>query len=292
MLRTFFSGRGFPTKAPEHVSSTGEDEVCRMPFVSRTVFTDTLFELFVYDVRTLFPLVDNWSFNRSVRQHHVQSIYEDLKGMRTPHLLGSIKVVRNPDGDHRIIDGQHRLLAIRKILEEDETMLWNMDVIVELYHVDNIDCGNEVFDLYMKANRNMNVTNEDALDVAIIDIVHALSRDTILSAGIVDKQDGSVYRPRISKKDLYEQFKLHYKPAEHIPVDRVVVRVNEINRKLGLLSLRHLFGERCGDRAKVQRKKAEEYRFFLNMRDSKYPPPIWIPLIYDDTILHQNQGIY
>ena len=258
-------------------------DVVRAPLIRKTVFRNTTFELYVCDARTLFRLVDNWSFNRSVRDHHVQSIYNDLKNMRHPHLLGTIKIVRNPEKEHRIIDGQHRLLAIRQILEEDEAMTWNMDVVVEMYEVDDIKYGSEVFDLYIKANRNMNMDPEDSLDMEIINIVNGMCQDKILSMGIVDKQDGSVYRPRISKKDLYEQFKDHYKPLEKIKVEHIVHKVKEINRKLGLVSHRNMFGERSVQRVSHQKRKADELKFYLNMAESKYPPKIWIPFIYKGT---------
>lgn len=257
-------------------------EVTYEPLIRKTVFRNTTFELYVCDARTLFRLVDNWSFNRCVRNHHVQSIYKDLKNMCHPHLLGSIKIVRNPEKEHRIIDGQHRLLAIRQILEEDEAMTWNMDVVVEMYDVDDIQYGNQVFDLYIKANKNMNMDPEDSLDMEIITIVNALCQDKILSAGIVDKQDGSVYRPRISKKDLYEQFKNHYKPSEKMKTEHIVHKIKEINRKLGLMSHRNMFGERSVQRVSHQKKKADDLKFFLNMAESKYPPKIWIPFIYKD----------
>jgi hypothetical protein len=205
--------------------------------------------------------------------------------MLTPHLLGSIKVVRNRNKEHRIIDGQHRLLAIRQILEEDETMTWNMDVIVEIYEVDDIEHGNEVFDLYMKANKNVNVVPEDSLDMDVINIVNGLCHDKILSAGIVDKQDGSVYRPRISKKELYEHFKDHFKPQEKMKVDHVIDKVKEINRKIGLMSHRSMFGERNSNRIRNQKRKADDLKFFLNMAESKYPPSIWIPFIYKDVFV-------
>lgn len=99
---------------------------------------------------------------------------------------------------------------------------------------------------------------------------------------LFDKQDGSVYRPRISKKELYEQFKDHYKPQEKMKVDHVIDKVKEINRKIGLMSHRNMFGDRDSNRIRNQKKKADDLKFFLNMAESKYPPNVWIPFIYRD----------
>lgn len=252
--------------------------------IKKIVFQNTTFELYICDARSLLRHVDNWSFNRCVRHHHVKSIVDDLKCMRYPHLLGSIKIVRNSHHKQqlRIIDGQHRLLAIRQIMEQDEFMTWNMDVIVEIYEVENINYGNDVFDLYIKANKNMNVEPEDSLDMEIVNIVNALCQDKILSMGIIDKQDGSVYRPRISKKELYENFKSHYKPLEKMRLEHVVARVKEINRKIGLMSHRNMFGEKSTQRVARQKKKADDLKFYLNVADSRYPPKIWIPIIYQN----------
>jgi hypothetical protein len=179
MIRSLFSWKKESCDSDSE-SDNYEEIDLGVPLVKRTIFTDTIFELYNCSVKNIIQKIDNWSFNRSLRNEHVQTIYNELKKMKFPHLLGTVKVVKDPSNNYRVIDGQHRLTAIKKILEEDISMEWDMEILVEVYNVTNTDDTIEVCDLYNKANTNLNIITDDLPDIHLIEIINALSTDKIL----------------------------------------------------------------------------------------------------------------
>jgi hypothetical protein len=249
--------------------------------VQDKVFAKINYRVYYCSVRKLAVKVDNWAFNRNVSEVHIESIKRDILGMEKPHLLGSIKLVRHVHLDEfRVIDGQHRLLAIRDILEKDETMEWDMCVLVEVYEVNDLNDPN-VIDLYLKANNNLNVKDDDKPDTHLISIINTLCSDQILGSGIIDVDDNKkINKPRITKKGLFEAFKEYYHPTFKQDPVFVLERVKEINRKLGVAPHKVVFGKISEVSVSTQRKKADELKFYLNMKDSKFLPCTWIPMIY------------
>jgi hypothetical protein len=254
--------------------------------ISRIVFADTLFELFDCDAKNLVRKIDNWSFNRSLRQGHASTLNKALENMENPHLLGSIKIATNPSNEYRVFDGQHRLSAIKKKLNEDETMDWNMNVIVELYHVKNIEDNLEMYDLFSRANNTLNINEEDLPDMHLMNIIGLLADDPILSKGIIKKDNDNyqVYKPRIKKSELFEEFKKYYKPPQKQEIDKVIKKVKEINNIISIKSRLILFGNiPKGKKSKVDHQwaKAERDKFYLNIGEGNFLPSVWIPYIYN-----------
>ena len=263
-------------------SNSDEDSFGTL-LISRTVFTDTLFELFDCDARSLVRKIDNWSFNRSLRPGHELSLRRAIETMDTPHVLGSIKIATNQD-EYRVFDGQHRLSAIKKILSEDQSMDWNMNVIVEVYHVTNIDDNLEMCDLFSRANNTLNIENDDLPDMHLVDIINLLANDEILSKGIINKDNDSdkVYKPRINKKELFEKFKENYRPPQKQDPSEVLRKVKEINNIISIKSRQALFGRKKSQHVNNQWEKAEKDKFYLNIGEGNYLPNVWIPYIYND----------
>jgi hypothetical protein len=260
--------------------TNSEDDSFGTPLISRTVFSDTVFELYDCDAKSLVRKIDNWSFNRSLRPGHASYLNKALENMENPHLLGSIKIATNLENEYRVFDGQHRLSAIRKILSEDQSMEWNMNLIVEVYHVKNIDDNLEMCDLFSKANNTLNIEKDDLPDMHLIEIINVLADDEILSKGIIDKDNDNdkVYKPRIKKKELFEAFKEHYKPEQKQEPSKVLKKVKEINNAISIKSQQALFGKKTSQK---QWEKAKRDKFFLNMGEGNYLPNVWIPYIYN-----------
>jgi hypothetical protein len=224
--------------------------------------------MYQFSARAIIDDLNIWAFNRRVNNEHVQSICDDLLKQQHPHLIGTIKAVFDAESDEmRVIDGQHRIEALQKYF--DINRIRDVNVILEVYYVDDINSP-DVYMLYKKANANLNVSVDDDVNVHLSDIVNALSNDPRLSKGIVDKNDGRVNRPRISKKQLFEAFKEHMRVQDmKLSIDDVVGRVVFINKQLK---------EKISEQQRrIQKAKAENYDFYLNMTEKALDK--WIPTI-------------
>lgn len=244
------------------------------------VFHDIKMSLCLYDATILCKDFDIWAFNRNLNDEHVQKIYDGLCSQKKPHLMGSVKVVKDDKNNLQVIDGQHRLEALRMFINDytDKTI----SVFVEMYHVSSIH-SDVVFDLFKIANNNLNVAVEDDVNMMIATLVNRLAEDPELERGIVDKNDGRVNRPRISKKALYEEFK-HNLKVDHMKlhVSVLVERIKKINKHIAKMDYLQMFGRKETSQFNINmRCNAEKYGFFLNM-SGKFTPERWIGMI--DTI--------
>lgn len=243
-----------------------------------SVFDGLKMSLYKFDIMTIATRLNVWAFNRKLNQEHVDAIYNDFIKQKHPHLIGSIKLVHDQQkDDFQIIDGQHRLAMINKYIQEGHTT--SVNVFIEIYHVQSLNDPN-VFKLFKMANTNLNVTVEDDVNVHIAEIVNALAEDPELRKGIIDKNDGRVNRPKISKKDLYEVLKANIKAQDlRLPVKDIVERIKAVNRLIGGKTNRELFGRTDPSQTNLNMKgKADAHNFYLNM-PGRYPPERWIDMI-------------
>ncbi len=243
------------------------------------VFDNIKLSLYKYDAKTFCNQFDVWSFNRKLRTEHVQKIYSDLCLQKNPYLMGSIKAIKDNKNKIRIIDGQHRLEALKMFMDNSDSVDKNVCILVEIYHVSSLD-NDIVFELFKIANNNLNVSVEDEIDMFVVNIVNRLIAEPELSKGIIDRNDGRVYRPRISKKVLYEELKKNLK-AEHmtLSIQTIVNRIKLINKHISKMDCLQLFGRKETSQTNVNiRCNAAKYGFFLNMT-GKYPPEKWIEMI-------------
>jgi hypothetical protein len=258
------------------VSQQKPQKGLQYPLYGEYVFSHTHHGICICDARELVENVETWAFNRKLNIEHVDNIYNDLKDMKIPHFMGSIKILSDSKGHFRLVDGQHRLQSIRKMLDNDIEHKWNMDILVEIYSVDDLN-GQDAINFYQKANKNLNVTIEDQPEINIMSIINGICAEPLFKCCIVDKD--KVNRPRISKKNLYEQFKKYYTPSSILTIEEIVDKVKHINTQISMKNNILLFGSE--DNAKIiQKERAKKIKFYLNM-DCDYDPSVWIPYIYN-----------
>jgi hypothetical protein len=241
---------------------------------TQMVFHDIKMQLYKFNVPNIVPRLDVWSFNRKLNQEHVDNIYNGLCKQDKPHLIGTLKVVRDGENDMKVIDGQHRLQALKAFIETHSHK--QLSIVIEMYNVQSLN-DPVVFDLFKLANTNLNINVEDDLNVFVADLVNKLAQDPDLSKGIIDKNDGRVNRPRISKKELYEVLKTNLK-IHHLnqPIDLLVSKVKEMNFHISRMSYLELFSRREPCQKKINMKcNADRYRFYLNM-EGNYSIEKWI----------------
>jgi hypothetical protein len=229
-----------------------------------TVFEDIRLEVYKFDAQDIVSTLDVWSFNRKLNKDHVQSIYEGLCSQNHPHLIGTIKVIKDMFGDMKVIDGQHRVQALRMLCDTHPDN--HIFIFVEMYHVQSLD-DDIVFQLFKIANTNLNINVDDDLNMFVVELVNKLATDAELSKGIIDKNDGRVNRPRISKKEMYEALKTNLK-MNHLnqSIDLLVSKIKATNTKIGKMSYLELFSRREPSQKRINMKcNADKYGFYLNM---------------------------
>lgn len=241
---------------------------------TQTVFDNITMQLCKFHVHDAISKLDVWSFNRKLNQEHVDNIYYGLCKQKQPHLIGTFKVIKDASNEMKVIDGQHRLHALRQFVEAKPNV--EFTIFVEIY---NVSCLNDpvVFDLFKMANTNLNINVEDDLNVFVADLVNKLAEDPVLSKGIIDRNEGRVLRPRISKKELYEVLKTNLK-IQHLnqPVDVLVTKIKDMNYHISRMSYLQLFSRREPCQKKINMKcNADRYSFYLNI-EGNYSIEKWI----------------
>lgn len=205
------------------------------------VFDNIKLELYKFDAKDIIFKLDVWSFNRQLNQEHVDEIYKDLCSQTKPYLIGTLKVIKDASNEMKVIDGQHRLQALKKYILTYTTAF---PIFIEIYNVVSFD-DEIVIKLFKLANKNLNVNVDEDLNMFVVELVNKLASDPELSRGIIDKNDGRVLRPRISKKELYEALKSNLK-IHHLnqSIDDIVVKIKEVNYHISNMSYLQLYSRR------------------------------------------------
>lgn len=283
LINMLFQRRSSPTASDEgDLSDVDETTDLWEPLYETTVFNHYTMQLYVCQARYFCGrAVDNWDFNRKIDEAHVNSITQELTSAIIPHLLGTIKLVQyKNNGRYKVIDGQHRLAAISRITQQNLT--WDMKLFVEIYDVED-ENDTMISDLFEKANNNLNFNNSTdnpRNHNVVVEIVKQAAAHKDLCDGIIDTDmsQQSVYRPRITKKELFELFKKFFNPGPDVDASVIVNGMVQINLQLGSGTMPHkeIFKVKDVTKQQQQLKKAEKYHFYLNLKDSRYPPEVWI----------------
>lgn len=223
-------------------------------------------------IRDVGAYLSTWCFNRKLDKDHKNKIKKALLASPHPHLLGTIQLIRDKQKKCKVINGQHRIASIQEIIDEDIDMKFDMKVMFEVYDIniddlDDIDNNSTIEDIFKIANNSLNFKPIDDHDILCQQIVIHMLKDDTLKKGIVDKAEGRVNKPRISTKELYEQFKEHLKSSNlTLTIPEIIIKIKKINLEISKVEHLKLFGRNNPSEKKLrQLAKARELGFYLNM---------------------------
>jgi hypothetical protein len=206
-----------------------EEEEVEEDFLKSLIYEDDNVKYYSSDVRDFIPNIKLWSSQRSINSKHVEELVKCLQ--KKNHFIGTFKLVRDKENNIRLIDGQHRYEAIKKIMKNDSS--YNMNVIIELYETDFND-SDYTINLFKDANSCLNVKETDLPNIIVNKIIKKLCEK--FPNMIFDISDGKrCNRPRINKRELYLNLK-NYVHKTHKTEDDIFEEILRKNNSYGIRS--------------------------------------------------------
>lgn len=154
----------------------------------KDIFDD--YEEYRVDARLFLQFMENdWEFNRNINENHINQLY-----MFADKLTGYINLVRCKHDNDKIllIDGQHRREAIRRKLEDDTKL--NFDIRIE---IKNVYSEEDIINYFTNINNILPMDVNDIPTIKYKNVVDALYSDFPKAF----RNDNSP-RPYTSKKKL------------------------------------------------------------------------------------------
>ena len=179
-----------------------DDEVENHSFLNHLLFENDKVK---YYKTTAKELIDSgiliWSGQRPLNRDHIMSLARQFN--REEHVIGTFKLVLSENNEIRLIDGQHRYLALKEILNLEPD--FNCDIFIEIYKTDRLE-SNNTYRLFQNANNVLNVKYEDMANKNALSIIDKLT--TRFKPMIKDIEIGKrCSRPYINKRLLFEKLK-------------------------------------------------------------------------------------
>jgi hypothetical protein len=245
--------------------------ILKNPIYKAIVFENTEYEKYICDSKLLIENIKSWAYNRKVDEQHVNAIFKQLESMSMPHLIGSIKLVKDKlTNSLTLLDGQHRVMALTKF---ERSINIEVDVYIS---EDDI----EIHELFMKANNNKNVTLEDIPEKKVIEIIDKMLE--IWPKNIKTHESHRAYKPNITKREFYDALKEHITKTSSLhnkSTQSIVKNIININSQLSLKPFKELFGRDNPSNQKMgSYTRALKHDFFLNL-DCKYNLQTWLKML-------------
>ena len=275
----------------QYDSSSDEEEIHTFKINNNNILdtmNDNIFMLKI-SFRELYVYAKSWCFNRTIDENKVKELYESLKkSYDIPFILHAVYDEKhsNPIQKILILDGQHRLEAIRKYIEETDVS-WdcNYNVYVSTHKIDNAETTNtnKVIEIFKKINNNR-VFNENELpNTFIVDLSKKITEIPLFVKNKVFKTNEitrSCHPPNMHIKELNTLFNLNRDLIENQnTILQLSENIQKINHKISIIPYNKLYDSSMKYKEKSRYEKAVSKCFFLNLKNSKLSPEVWIKYI-------------
>ena len=207
-----------------------ESETENDVFLGNLLYENANVKFYVTQADKFVKNIEIWAGQRPLNIEHIKCLARQFT--KQEHVIGTFKVVRCSEGKVRLLDGQHRIVAIKEILKIQPT--FNCDIFIELYETDRLE-SNKTLSLFQKANNVLNVKPEDMPNKSALSIVDKLSSRFKLIFKDVEEGKKCI-RPCIDKRKLFEKLKRAFQEHD-INEDCLYERIleyNEINKRTRL----------------------------------------------------------
>jgi hypothetical protein len=240
--------------------------------------------------RDFLAYTNYWCFNRKICQDKVEELYNSLcQDYDIPFTLHAVYDEKHMDPVRKllILDGQHRREAIYKYIEmHDKNWTCDYNVWIWVHKISDAETHNtsHVLELFKKINNNRVFEEDELPDTFIIDLVQQLCDVPLFKRKKVigtNNLTNSCHAPCIHKKELNVLFSAHREllKTSNKTVTELVENIQRINHKISLKQFDELYYASHRMQEKTRYHKAVDKGFFLNLKNSKFSPEIWIKLV-------------
>ena len=176
---------------------------------SKPIYSNKYYSKYICDAKDIVKYSDSWSYNRNVNIEHVNNLIATIKkhyddNNNDFHFIGSLKYICDKNFKYKLIDGQHRLNALKKIYNTKEYNNIYIELECDVYLVDDLNDDNST-SIYQNCNTVKNITLDDIPSYQYIKIVEKLSEK--FPKAIKDDKISNINYPNIGKKFLQDKLK-------------------------------------------------------------------------------------
>jgi hypothetical protein len=230
--------RSSSTEEDEKTSSDEEDED-EIGILGTMLFDNGKYKLYTSD-RDFITNIKMWACQRDLNEEHVLVLKESI--IFRGYMLGTFKVIRDKHGEICCIDGQHRIEALKQIMQNNSK--FNCDITIEVYDVQQFE-SEEATKLFLDANCVLNMVNLEP-NAMIQRIIKELNRE--YPGIIIDVLEGRrCNRPRINKRLLVRKLRelvINYDESV------IINSIKDLNNRMGMWST-PVRNKKCGNTSKI-----------------------------------------
>lgn len=232
-------------------------------------------------------------YNRTIDDAKVTELYESLcKSYEIPFVLHAIQddMQSNSTSKILILDGQHRVEAIRRyIAEKDSSFECTYKAYVHIYKINYAETKNagKVIDLFRKINNHRVFDESDMPSTFITDLVNSIAslpQFKRFKPIKFNENTRTCHQPQMHAKELNALFNQNREMIENggNTIEQLTQNIKDINHKISIKP----FDDRLYNRSVLTKErekfdKAQTMGFFLNLKNSKYPKEVWVKFIND-----------
>ena len=196
-------------------------------FLRQFVYKDEYKTLYITDARDFVPEIKIWAQQRPVNKEHLKKLEESV--LSEKHFKGNMKLLRDNNGDCRLIDGQHRYYALKNIMENDSK--FNIPLILEVYETDYLESEKSV-KIFKEVNNCLNINLSDLPNIQATNILCSLT-ERFPKIFVDVKEPKRVNRPRINKRIFYRKLKEYFMDSSCNEKD-LLKQILEKNKHYGM----------------------------------------------------------
>jgi hypothetical protein len=208
--------------------------------------------------------IKDYPYNYDIQEEHVTLIAEQLKQshhLMTPFILIQMTEPRYVTDDiFMLIDGHHRILALKKILEEDQT--FRIELEVRVYKSDFMESA-----LTQQLFRLCNIVKKVNKNEKIQDILNTIGLYLKHKYGDIIKPENkkTAQRPNFSVITLREgcNHLLAIKPD--ITAETIILSIEDFNDTLKQKPVQDIY-RAYGEKEISYYAKAKKFEFYLGLR--------------------------
>ena len=201
-------------------------------------------KIFSASTKRLFPNVFPWVFNRLLDIDHVKTLQKIIDEKEC--FEGNMDILEC-NGELCVVNGQHRVEAIKELMKQDET--FDREVLVNVHPVSSFE-SEEANEIFRATNNNKNVEMRDNPHTKFQNICNRL-KDRY-PEGITDNKSGKANLHRLDKKQLYNlmQFNDFFNDEKNTE-DLLFQKMITINTEYSNQSYETLLGRRGAKKDKL-----------------------------------------